>query len=154
MVNPFRAPHVLQRVFHPNFNSVHQKSSTLIKQPHLSVFRGEGSEIERRPQKTVNVMSVHYGKLSTERWPAIMDNPHQTKDENLDLDRLKSVWQGDELPSYVTAAIIGTLAIALKLMGKAQIQSKTFEITIEIWDNSDQKRDKSNYVKSSLACFI
>jgi anthranilate phosphoribosyltransferase len=139
MVNPFRAPHVLQGIFHPSFNSVHQKAAALIKQPHLSVFRGEGGEIERRPHKTLNVMSVHNGNLSTEHWPAIMDDPHQTKDENLDLGRLKSVWQGNEIASYATAAIIGTLAIALKLMGKAQTQSKAYEIANEIWDNRDQK---------------
>ena len=84
-------------------------------------------------------MSVHYGKLSTEYWPAIMDTPHQTKDENLDLDRLKFVWQGDEISYYATAATIGTLAIAVKLMGKAQIQSEAFEIANAIWDNRDQK---------------
>ena len=57
----------------------------------------------------------------------------------MDLGRLKSVWQGDEASSYATAAIIGTLAIALKLMGKAQTQSEAYKIANEIWDNRDQK---------------
>jgi len=139
MLNPLRAPHVLQGVFHPGFNSVHQKAAALIQQPHLSVFRGEGGEIERRPQKSIKVMSVHDSNLSTEYWPAIIDDPHQTTDENMDLGRLKSVWQGDEASSYATAAIIGTLAIALKLMGKAQTQSEAYKIANEIWDNRDQK---------------
>jgi anthranilate phosphoribosyltransferase len=139
MLNPFRAPHVLQGIFHPGFNSVHQKAAALIGQYHLSVFRGEGGEIERRPQKPISVMSVHHGNLSTEHWPAIMDNPHQTTEDNMDLRRLKSVWQGDEISSYASAAIIGTLAIALKLMEKAQTQSEAYKIANKIWDNRNQK---------------
>jgi len=139
MLNPFSAPYVLQGIFHPGFNFVHQKAAALIGQPHLAVFRGEGGEIERRPQKPINVMSVHNGHLSTEHWPAIMDDPHQTTDENMDLRRLKLVWQGDETSSYAIAAIIGTIAIALKLLGKAQIQSEAYKVANKIWDNRDQK---------------
>jgi anthranilate phosphoribosyltransferase len=76
MLNPFSAPYVLQGIFHPGFNFVHQKAAALIGQPHLAVFRGEGGEIERRPQKPINVMSEHNGHLSTEHWPAIMNDPH------------------------------------------------------------------------------
>ena len=47
MLNPLRAPYVLQGVFHPAFNSVHQKAAALIQQPNLSVFWGEGGEIDR-----------------------------------------------------------------------------------------------------------
>jgi anthranilate phosphoribosyltransferase len=139
MLNPFRAPHVLQGIFHPGFNSVHQKAAALIEQPHLSVFRGEGGEIERRPQKPINVMSVHNGNLSTEHWPTIMGDPHQKTDDDMDLGRLISVWQGDETFPYATAAIKGTLAIAITLMGSAQSQSEAYKIADEIWDNRDQK---------------
>jgi hypothetical protein len=63
-------------------------------------------------------MSVHVNNLSTEYRPTIIENPNQTTNENMDLGRLKSVWQGDEASSYATTAIIDTLAIALKLMEK------------------------------------
>jgi hypothetical protein len=65
----------------------------------------------------------------------------------MDLRCLKLVWQGGETPSYTIAAIIGTLAIALKFYGKAQIQSKAYNIANKIWD-------KGNPVKFSKTCLL
>jgi anthranilate phosphoribosyltransferase len=138
MLNPFKAGYVLQGIFHPGFNSVHQKAAALIGQPHLSVFRGEGGEIERRPQKPVDVLSVHEGTLSTESWPALLEDPRQTTDPNMDLSRLKSVWQGDESTPYAQAAIIGTLAIALTLIGKVSTQDGAHKRAGEIWENRNR----------------
>lgn len=138
MLNPFRADYVLQGIFHPGFNAVHQQAAAHNNQPHLAVFRGEGGEIERRPQKALDVYSVHEGALETETWPAMMDEPRQIVDETMNLARLGAVWRGEERDPYGEAAIVGTLAIALKLLGRSHSQDDAQTLAFDIWKNRDQ----------------
>ncbi len=74
MLNPFDAPYLLQGVFHPGFNVIHQGAAALLGQPHMAVFRGEGGEIERRASKPAEVFSVHDGVLSVEEWPPLLED--------------------------------------------------------------------------------
>jgi len=140
MLNPFRANHVLQGIFHPGFNRVHQQAAALLDQPHLAVFRGEGGEIERRPQKALDVFTVHDGKLATEPWPALLDEPRQEVEQQMKLERLRSVWSGKTSDTYGEAAIIGTLAIAIKLMDNALSVEQAQREADVIW----KERDKSS----------
>jgi len=138
LINPFAAEHVLQGIFHPGFNAVHQQAAALIGQPHLAVFRGEGGEIERRPQKPLDVLTVHEGVLATEHWPAMMEDPRQPVDEVMDLERLKSVWQGSDTDAYATSAIIGTTAIALKLLQKITGVDEAQQMASALWQSRDR----------------
>ena len=137
MLNPFKANHVLQGIFHPGFNAVHQQAAALLGQPHLAVFRGEGGEIERRPQKPVDVLTVHDGVLATEVWPMLLNEPRQSTDANMDLTRLGNVWRGKAKDPYGEAAIQGTLAIAVRLLGTAKTQNDALQKAREIWENRD-----------------
>ena len=49
MINPFGAPCLLQGIFHPNYMKTHRDAALLLGERHMTVFRGEGGEIERRP---------------------------------------------------------------------------------------------------------
>lgn len=118
LLNPFSAPHVMQGIFHPGYRPVHQEAALLLNIPHLAVIKGEGGEIERNPDTPCLVQSVHNGKLEDEEWPAMFRQRH-VKDESLDVSRLLSVWEGREDDEYGVGAVIGTVAISLRLMGKA-----------------------------------
>ncbi len=141
MINPFRAKHVLQGIFHPGFNEVHQQAAALIGQPHLAVFRGEGGEVERRPQKPVDVHTVDNGAIATETWPALLSDPFQETDHEMDMNRLRLQWQGDIKDPYGEAAIIGTLAIALKMLGKAATQDDALSLAAQVWDERNPSID-------------
>lgn len=119
MLNPFAAPCMLQGIFHPGYMDIHQKAAALLKQPHMAVFRGEGGEIERRPNKPCEVRTVHDGALDEERWPAISSDPRQSQDEEMDVSRLTALWNGDIADDYGEAAVTGTVAIALRTLGRA-----------------------------------
>ncbi len=62
MLNPFAAPAMLQGVFHPGYMRLHRDAGLILGQPRLSVFRGEGGEIERRPGKPCDVMLAIDGR--------------------------------------------------------------------------------------------
>lgn len=134
LLNPFNAPYSIQSVFHPNYGEVHREASILLGQPHMAVFKGEGGEIERRPGKPVVVESLHGGKSIDEEWPNMLPGVTVSHDEIMDVKRLLSVWQGEE-DDIATAAIIGTAAIALRLMERADGPDGATAQAREMWDN-------------------
>ena len=119
MLNPFGAPAVLQGVFHPGYMRIHRDAGLILEEQRLAVFRGEGGEIERRPAKPCEVMMAADGAAVDERWPPLIDEPRQPHDESMDLSRLAALWRGEIADAYGEAAVVGTLAIALRTLGAA-----------------------------------
>lgn len=119
MINPFDAPYSIQSIFHPNYREIHRDVCRLLGQPHMAVFKGEGGEIERRPEKPVEVQNLHLGEKSDEDWPAMEGLARAPSEETMDLSRLKALWRGQAKDPYAEAVVAGTAAIALRLMGRA-----------------------------------
>lgn len=120
----------------------------LMKQPHMAVIKGEGGEIERNPDIPCLVQSVHNGELSDEEWPAMFERRH-VKDEDLNIERLRDLWLGkkgldqgarDDIDEYGTAAVIGTTAITLKMMGRASDIESAEALAKEMWEARVKER--------------
>jgi anthranilate phosphoribosyltransferase len=138
MLNPFAAPVMLQGIFHPGYMQIHQKAALLLEQPHMAVFRGEGGEIERRPNKPAEILTVHNGALSEERWPALIAEPRAAPEEDMNLGRLVAVLRGEASDEYGEAAVTGTLAIALKTMGRAPTLEEAEAQAGAMWRGRDR----------------
>ncbi len=139
LLNPFNAPHSIQGIFHPGYRPVHQQAAALLQQAHMAVLKGEGGETERNPDMDCLVQSVHDGELSDENWPALFTHRH-VKAEQLDPKQLALIWQGTSTDEFAEASIIGTAAVALKLLGKAQSQQQAHELATDYWNaRSDHK---------------
>lgn len=134
LINPFNAQHSIQGIFHPGYQSVHQEAALLLNQPHMAVLKGEGGEIERNPDVDCFVQSVHNAELSDEIWPALFPRRH-IKPDNLDPQHLLQLWRGELDNEYATASVIGTAAIALKLLGKVNKQSDAHDLATKYWQN-------------------
>lgn len=134
MLNPFGAPYLIQGIFHPGYRDIHQQAAVLLGQPHAAVLKGEGGEIERNPDQPCLVKRVSDGVLSEEEWPAMFTGPRHLKDETMDIQRLRAVWKGDAEDEYATAAITGTAAIVLKLMGRADSTEAAESMARAMWD--------------------
>ncbi len=139
MLNPFGARVMMQGIFHRGFMDIHAGAARLLNQPHMAVFRGEGGEIERRPNKPTLVWTTenNHEPLS-ETWPAILPDPHQSPDTEMDISSIASVWRGELSDDYATASITGTLAIALKTMGKATSIEQAETLACDIWEARDK----------------
>ena len=140
MINPFSAPYEIQTVFHPNYRDVHRETAALLGQSHMAVFKGEGGEAERRPGKSVVVQSLHDGVLSEEEWPPLLPERSVKIDEEMDPNRLRAVWSGELEDAYALAAVTGTLAIALKLLGRAGSIEDAGTQARAMWDARDRDR--------------
>ena len=134
MINPFNAPYVMQGIFHPGYQPTHQEAAIELKQPHLAVIKGDGGEIERNPDVECLVQSVHNGEMSDETWPAMFKRRH-VKDEQMNPQRLGQLWRGEIDDEYANAAVVGTLAVTLKMMGKADNQQDAESMATDLWNN-------------------
>ncbi len=138
MINPFSAAYEFHTVFHPNYRDVHRETSELLGQKHMAVFKGEGGEAERRPHKPVLVQSLRDGEMVDEEWPPMLTSSTAIKDKTMDLDRLKAVWSGEVEDEYAAAAVTGTIAIALKLMGRAGSIDEAQAQALTMWESRDK----------------
>ena len=143
LLNPFNAKYSIQGIFHPGYRPVHQQAAAILQQPHAAVLKGEGGETERNPDMDCLVQSVHNGELLDENWPALFERRH-VKSEELDPRQLALIWQGNIQDEFAENAIIGTAAIALKLLGKADSQQQAQQLALHYWSG----RDKQKYAGS------
>lgn len=137
LLNPFNAEYSIQGIFHPGYRPVHQQAAAILQQPHAAVLKGEGGETERNPDMECLVQSVHNGELIDENWPALFARRH-VKSEELDPRQLSLIWQGRIDDEFAEASIIGTAAIALKLLGKANTQQQAHQLATDYWSSRDQ----------------
>ncbi|RMF41460.1 MAG: glycosyl transferase family protein [Alphaproteobacteria bacterium] len=139
MLNPFGAPAMMQGIFHRGFMDIHAGAGRLLGQPHMAVFRGEGGEIERRPNKPTVVWTTHgAAEPEIETWPAILADPHQPADSAMDPADLVAVWRGERTSAYGEAAVTGTLAVALKLLGRADTIPAAQALAERMWADRDR----------------
>jgi anthranilate phosphoribosyltransferase len=136
-INPFRAPYVMQGIFHPGYRPVHQEAALLLGEANVAVIKGEGGEIERNPDIPCLVQRVRNGVLEEEEWPAMFPRRH-TRNDELDISRLVRLWRGDSEEEYGEAAIIGTAAIALHLMQKAPTPEAALELARHYWQSRNR----------------
>jgi len=140
MIDPFNADYVIQGIFHPGYRPMHQEAALLLNMKHVAVVKGDGGEIERNPDMACLVQSVENETMSDEEWPPMFSKRHM-RDDVMDVNRLIGLWNGDVEDEYGDAAVIGTVAIALKLMGKADTISTAESFANEMW----QSRKKNKY---------
>lgn len=139
MLNPFGAAHMMQGIFHPGYRDIHQEAGLLLGQPHMTVIKGEGGEIERNPDIACLIRGVHDGELSEEEWEPMFPKRHIRKDE-LDVADLAAVWHGRKQDEYGEGSVIGTVAVTLYMMGRAQSREEAESMARGMWERRNRER--------------
>lgn len=138
--NPFGAPHQLLSVVHPPYRSIHREMARMLGQPQVAVFKGEGGEIEVRPTKPVEVAFLRSGEPFDESWPALLPEETAERESSLDPSRLGALWRGETEDTYGRAAVVGTAAIALRLMGRAAGPAEAVSLAKRLWESRSRAR--------------
>ena len=135
-LNPAGASYQLQGVFHPTYLPSHSETARLLGQPHAAIFKGGGGEIQRNPDKSCRVATVENGTIGEETWEG-MPSPdrHPWREEPADPLRVAALWRGDLAAPGPEAAVIGTAAIALKLLGRAVTQAEATDTARRLWQD-------------------
>jgi len=105
----------------------------------MAVLKGEGGETERDPDVECLVQSVRDGELEDELWPALFARRHM-KAEELDPHQLAALWQSRIEDEFAEATIIGTAAVALKLLGKAETREQAHALAQTYWAARNPQR--------------
>lgn len=130
-LNPFHAPCQLQGVFHPPYLELHRATQRLLGQPAAAVFKGGGGEGQRNPEKPCRVLEVDGGETI---WPALTPGANfPWREEPLDVRHLAALWTGEADDPAPTAAVTGTAAVALKLLGRARDVESSQKLAERMW---------------------
>lgn len=117
-INPFDAKVSLMSVFHPNYRAIHCAAARLMGQTEMACFKGDGGEVERRPEKPCLVEGMSGGTAFVEEWPA-WDIATPPAEEDLDPAHLGRLWRGETSLDHAEAVIVATVAVALKALRRA-----------------------------------
>lgn len=139
LLNPLNASYTIQGIFHPSYRDVHQQAALLIGQQNMAVLKGEGGETERNPDAECLVKSIINGQLKEALWPPLFTRRH-LKADNLDPHELIKIWQGSHENEFAQATIIGTLAIALKILEKVNTQQQAHELATAYWMRRNKQK--------------
>ena len=137
-LDPFSASTSLQAVFHPSYVAVHRDAASLLGDRRTIVFRGDGGENERRPNKALETVLVVDGVVEEQRWAPVGD-PRQAPDELMRVEQLAEVWRGAS-DEYGEAAVVGTVAIVLYAMGIAGDPVEAEARAGRLWSERDRAR--------------
>ena len=141
LLNPLNATYTLQGIFHPSYRDVHQHAAQLMGQKNMAVLKGEGGETEKNPDSECLIKSVDNGILTEELWSPLFSRRH-LKSDYLDPKQLLNIWQGTTQDEFAQATIIGTMAVALKVMKKVENQQQAQDVARYYWE----KRDKQKFL--------
>lgn len=137
-LNPFDAACQIIGVAHPPYRPLHQQAALLLRQPRLAVFKGDGGEAERRPEKSLDVAMVEDDRLADEAWPPLLDMPALPHEDPADFGRLRAVWRGEIQDSTAVAMITGTAAVVLKTIGRAATQREAQARAESMWSERNK----------------
>ncbi len=130
LLNPLSARCGLQSVFHPGYQEVHQQANVILND-HALVIKGDGGEIEVRPDTTDQLLGASNGQAWDETWPAQIGR--QVKAQTLDAERLLAVWRGSDQDLYGEQAVLATMALALRGLGRER--DAAFTEAEQMWVN-------------------
>ena len=130
LLNPLSARCALQSVFHPGYQAVHQQANVILND-HALVIKGDGGEIEVRPDTADQLFGATNGQAWDEAWPAQIGR--QVKAQTLDAERLLAVWRGSEQDLYGEQAVLATMALALRGLGRER--DTAFTEAEQMWAN-------------------
>jgi anthranilate phosphoribosyltransferase len=137
MINPLNAPFSFQSIFHPPYALTHLHASEILRQPNMAVFKGEGGEIERKPDASCLVRGIRNGEIYEQEWPRLLEG-RQEAPEQLDAKSLRAIWRGEQNDAYADAAVCGTLAICLLSLGRATTQQQATTLAQQWWQQRDR----------------
>jgi len=146
LVNPLRAATSLQSVFHPAYLEIHQQAALLLGHTQSLVLKGEGGEIEFRPDAENRLFLLDHDACSVEKWsrtqparqPSLVDLGKEGS-AAASAARLKALWSGAVADDYALNAILGTTAMVLFARRLAANESDARSQAQDYWQNRNKQ---------------
>jgi len=101
-------------------------------QKNAAVFKGEGGEVEYRPQADITIKGLSNGESELYTIPRQAEAPAET---DVSTQILLDLWQETKCNSHGLKAVLGTAAIALKTMGVEKDIPRARQLAEQLWDH-------------------
>ncbi|MBN1007169.1 glycosyl transferase family protein [Amphritea pacifica] len=137
LLNPLLAKHTVDGVFHPAYGPMHQKTAQLLGVENGLTIKGDGGEAEVKPDDECDLQWTRGDQYSTSEWPRYY--PRRLVKQELDTQDLLRLWRGEIDHEYGQGAVISTLALALKLLNKADEPDTCFRMAETMWQGRDRQ---------------
>jgi hypothetical protein len=107
----------------------------------MLVFKGDGGEIERRPEASTLLAGLKQNSSYELSWPKLLEGKQQEEDVS-DLSPLLTLWSEGttDKTDYGYIAVIGTLAIALMSLNQYNDAAEAHAGAVSIWENRNKGR--------------
>jgi anthranilate phosphoribosyltransferase len=148
MLNPFDAPVSLIGVFHPNYASIHTRAAAQGGKHKLLVCKGEGGEFERMPERPVELNGCDNGDPWQEEWKPILKPGTTLREQRLNLNHYRAVWEGEAEDTYGEAAVTGTLAMVVRALGLEASEQSAHRLATLWWHQRHQYDNRREAVVS------
>ncbi len=132
LINPYNASATLQAIFHPAYRTSHQQAAQLLGYQNTAVIKGEGGEFERNPDARTLVCGIKNGENYELEWP-MLNTTRSDPEAAFDLNYFMQVWQGNAQHDYGYQAVIGTMALALYTLQKADNMQEAMQLAEQMW---------------------
>jgi anthranilate phosphoribosyltransferase len=132
LINPFAAPYTVQAIFHPAYRSSHQQAAAQLGAQNMLVIKGEGGEFEYNPDADLTLAGLRDGQPYEENWPRL-NGQRSDPEPAFALAELIAVWEGRARHAYGEQAVLGTLALALYTMQKADSRDAAWDMARRWW---------------------
>lgn len=139
LLNPLRADHSLQSVFHPAYAALHQQADRLLGQPHALVFKGEAGEAEIRPYANNRLYWLHAGETGEWQLPRNPAAPGK-REVTPSVVPLRQLWRDDLEEPMGLAATLDTAAAALLVLQPELAPEAARKQALTLWEQRDRDR--------------
>lgn len=112
LIDPLHARLVASSIFHPAYGPLHQSVMQQLGIANGLTFKGDGGEIEIRPDANTTIYRIHAHQPCDTVCPRVFADKH-ADDETLDVQQLLDHWHGKHHHDYGQAAVIQTMAVML-----------------------------------------
>lgn len=137
MLNPSKAIHSLQGIFHRKVDEKHRETAALLNDANVLCFRGEGGEIEFNPLRDVTLHVSRCAEQCIEDVNATCET-FITKPQELDAKQLIEVWTESKEDTYANHAVVGTLSLMLVLVDKLD-WAAAYQQSQNMWQERDRQ---------------
>lgn len=135
-LNPACAKASMIGVFHPPYISLQAGATLLMENGDAIIFKGGSGEAERTPLKPVKMTYTRDGQENEIIAPALLKRTElEEPDQELRLEDLKDIWNGEKEDEKALSTIIGTAAAAVFILQKAETIEQAETTARDYWQN-------------------
>jgi anthranilate phosphoribosyltransferase len=114
--------------------ATHAEMALRLGQERSVIFKGSSGEAQRNPEKVCRLALAESGTRSEETWQAQSDGSRfPWREETLDPSRVVALWHGERREAAPEAAVVGTVAIALRALGRVTDWRNAHDQAEKLW---------------------